>query len=98
MVCIQMPPSMDTDIIAPVEDLSKGKRKCPHFLWHGILARRKKRGRVLSHIEFNKTDLNCDGKFQNVKDSAFFLRKLNDELCRAYGLSVIENPKPSAKK
>ena len=26
------------------------------------------------------------------------LRRLNDELCRAHGLSVIENPKPSAKK
>ena len=43
-------------------------------------------------------NLNCDAKFQNVKNSAFILRRLNDELCKAHGLSVIENPKPSAKK
>ena len=53
---------------------------------------------IHTHIEFNSTNLNCDGKFQNVKDSAFILRELNDELCRSHGYSVIENPKPSAKK
>nr|WP_243152253.1 relaxase/mobilization nuclease domain-containing protein [Pseudoflavonifractor sp. 524-17] len=52
---------------------------------------------IHTHIEFNSTNLNCDGKFQNVKNSAFLLRKLNDELCRAHGLSVIERPKPRAK-
>lgn len=35
---------------------------------------------------------------EDHKDSAFILRRLNDELCRAHGLSVIENPKPSAKQ
>ena len=53
---------------------------------------------IHTHIEFNSTNLNCDSKFQNVKNSAFILRRLNDDLCRAHGLSVIENPKPSAKK
>ena len=54
---------------------------------------------IHTHIEFNSTNLNCDGKFRDVKRSALrVLRKLNDELCRAHGLSVIENPKPSAKK
>lgn len=54
---------------------------------------------IHTHIEFNSTNLNCDGKFRDVKQSALrVLRKLNDELCRAHGLSVIENPKPSAKK
>ena len=53
---------------------------------------------IHTHIEFNSTNLNCDGKFQNVKNSAFILRELNDEVCRAHGLSVIEKPKPSAKK
>lgn len=53
---------------------------------------------IHTHIEFNSTNLSCDGKFQNVKDSAFILRRLNDELCRAHGLSVIENPRPSAQK
>ena len=53
---------------------------------------------IHTHIEFNSTNLNCDAKFQNVKNSAFILRRLNDELCRAHGISVIENPKPRAKK
>lgn len=52
---------------------------------------------IHTHIEFNSTNLNCNAKFQNVKDSAFILRRLNDELCRAHGLSVIENPKKKAK-
>ena len=53
---------------------------------------------IHTHIEFNSTNLNCDAKFQNVKNSAYILRRLNDELCRAHGLSVIKDPKPSAKK
>ena len=53
---------------------------------------------IHTHIEFNSTNLNCDGKFRDVKRSAMLLRQLNDELCRAHGYSVIENPKPSAKK
>ena len=53
---------------------------------------------IHTHIEFNSTNLNCDAKFQNVKNSAFILRRLNDELCRAHGISVMENPKPRAKK
>ena len=52
---------------------------------------------IHTHIEFNSTNLNCDAKFKNVKDSAFILRRLNDELCYAHGLSVIENPKKKAK-
>lgn len=53
---------------------------------------------IHTHIEFNSTNINCDGKFKNVKNSYLVLRQLNDDLCRAHGLSVIENPKPSAKK
>ncbi len=53
---------------------------------------------VHTHIEFNSTNLNCDGKFENVYNSAFLLRQLNDEICKAHGLSVIENPKESAKQ
>ena len=56
------------------------------------------RAHIHTHIEFNSTNLNCDGKFRDVKRSAMLLRQLNDELCRAHGYSVIENPKPSAKK
>lgn len=52
---------------------------------------------IHTHIEFNSTNLDCDGKFKNVKDSALVLRRLNDELCKAHGLSIIEHPKRKAK-
>lgn len=48
---------------------------------------------IHNHIEFNSTNLECDGKFNNFKDSSFALRTLNDKICREHGLSVIENPK-----
>lgn len=48
---------------------------------------------IHTHIEFNSTNLDCDGKFNNFKNSAFALRELNDKLCREHGLSVIEHPK-----
>lgn len=53
---------------------------------------------VHSHIEFNSTNLNCDGKFNNYKNSAFVLRGLSDELCCNYGLSVIEHPKDRGQR
>lgn len=64
-----------------------------------VVATHVDKAHIHTHIEFNSTNLNCDGKFRDVKRSALrVLRKLNDDLCRAHGLSVIENPKPSAKK
>ena len=63
-----------------------------------VVATHVDKAHVHTHIEFNSTNLNCDGKFRDVKRSALLLRQLNDELCKAHGLSVIENPKPSAKK
>lgn len=53
---------------------------------------------VHSHIEFDSTNLNCDEKFVNVKNSYLVLRRLNDELCRTHGLSVIEEPWQRAKQ
>ena len=50
---------------------------------------------IHNHIEFNSTNLECDGKFENVKDSVKVLRKLNDKICQAHGLSI---PKPKRKK
>ena len=52
---------------------------------------------IHTHIEFNSTNINCDGKFKNVKNSYLVLRRLNDDLCRAHGLSVIEHPKERTK-
>lgn len=62
-----------------------------------VVATHTDKRHIHTHIEFNSTNLNCDAKFQNIKNSAFILRRMNDELCRAYGLSVIENPKKKAK-
>ena len=57
-----------------------------------IVATHIDKGHIHNHIEFNSVNLDCDAKFQNVKDSAKILRRLNDEVCRAHGLSVIEKP------
>lgn len=62
-----------------------------------VVATHVDKAHIHNHIEFNSTNLDCTGKFQNVKNSAFILRRLNDELCKAHGLSVIENPKKRAK-
>ena len=63
-----------------------------------VVATHVDKAHIHTHIEINSTNLNCDGKLRDVKGSAMVLRRLNDELCKAHGLSVIENPKPSAKK
>lgn len=63
-----------------------------------VVATHVDQAHIHTHIEINSTNLDCDGKLRDVKRSAFVLRRLNDELCRAHGLSVIEAPKPSAKK
>ena len=48
---------------------------------------------IHNHVEFNSTNLECDGKFNNFYNSALALRRLNDQICREYGYSVIEKPK-----
>lgn len=48
---------------------------------------------IHNHVEFNSVNLECDGKFNNFKNSSFALRKLNDQICREHGYSVIEKPK-----
>lgn len=50
---------------------------------------------IHNHIEFNSTNLECDGKFQNVRDSVEVLRGMNDTICQAHGLSV---PSPERKR
>lgn len=53
---------------------------------------------IHTHIEFNSTNLDCNGKFNNFKNSAFALRELNDKLCREHGLSIIEHPKERGQR
>ncbi len=45
---------------------------------------------IHNHIEINSTNLECDGKFKNVKDSVNVLRRINDKICLAHGLSIPE--------
>lgn len=51
------------------------------------------REHIHTHIEFNSTNLECTGKFRNVKNSYLLLQKISDRLCQEHGLSVISSPK-----
>lgn len=51
------------------------------------------REHIHTHIEFNSTNLECTGKFRNVKNSYLLLQKISDRLCKEHGLSVISSPK-----
>ncbi len=62
----------------------RGLCKSASVMWQG--------GTFLLY-EFNSTDLDCMGKIRNPKNSYILLRQINDELCKAHGLSVIEKPK-----
>lgn len=53
---------------------------------------------IHNHVEFNSVNLDCDGKFNNFKNSSFALRELNDRLCLEHGYSVIENPKARGQR
>lgn len=53
---------------------------------------------VHNHVEFCSVNLDCDGKFNNYKNSSFALRELNDRLCREHGYSVIEDPKARGQR
>ena len=63
-----------------------------------VVATHVDKAHIHTHIELNSTNLNCDLKFVNSFNSYLILRRLNDEICRAHGFSVIENPKPSTKE
>lgn len=52
---------------------------------------------IHNHIIFNSTNLDCDRKFNNKKNSYETVRKISDELCQEYALSIIENPNPKGK-
>ena len=67
----------------------KFTRGCHQF----VVSTHTDKSHIHNHIEFNSTNLNSDGKFNNVKDSARALQKLNDRICREHGYSVIEDTK-----
>ena len=53
---------------------------------------------IHSHIYYNSTNLDCNGKFNNFLWSAIALRRLSDLICVENGLSIIRNPKPGKGK
>ena len=61
-----------------------------------VVATHVDRAHIHSHIEFNSTNLDCDGKF-HLRQSARVLQRLNDEICREHGLSVIEKKQKNPK-
>lgn len=55
-----------------------------------VVCTHEDKAHIHNHIEINSTNLECDGKFENVKDSVKVLRRINDRICLAHGLSVPE--------
>lgn len=60
-----------------------------------VVCTHEDRAHIHNHIEINSTNLECDGKFKNVKDSVKVLRRINDRICLAHGLSI---PEPKREK
>ena len=60
-----------------------------------IVATHIDKAHIHNHVIFNSTNLDCNRKFVNFKNSSFAVRKLNDLICLENGLSVIDDPKPS---
>jgi len=60
-----------------------------------IVATHTDKKHIHNHIIFNSTAINCDRKFNDFKRSGKTVRRISDLLCVQYGLSIIENPKPS---
>jgi len=60
-----------------------------------IVATHIDKSHVHNHIIINSTNLDCTRKFRDVKQSGRVIRRISDNICLEYGLSVVENPKPS---
>ena len=63
-----------------------------------IVSTHTDKAHIHNHVEFNSTNLECDGKFNNFYNSALILRRLNDQICREHGYSVIEKPKARGQR
>ena len=63
-----------------------------------LVATHVDKAHIHNHVEFNSTNLECDGKFNNFYNSALILRRLNDQICREHGYSVIEKPKARGQR
>lgn len=56
-----------------------------------VLATHIDKGHVHNHIIFNQTSFVDHKKFRQTKGSFYHMREINDNLCKSYGLSVIES-------
>ena len=60
-----------------------------------IVATHIDKAHIHNHIIFNSTTIDSTRKFHNPLRSDRIIRRISDQICLEYGLSVIENPKPS---
>ena len=66
--------------------------------YEGVVATHLNTGCLHNHYVINSVSLNGGTKFNDCLESYYNLRKISDDLCREYGLSVIENPKKRSHK
>ena len=59
-----------------------------------IVATHEDKHHIHNHIVFDSVNLDCMRKFRNPMRSNKVIRRISDQICLEYGLSVIENPKP----
>lgn len=62
-----------------------------------VVATHLNTGCLHNHYVLNSVSYIDGKKYYDTKDSYAHLRKISDELCREYGLSVIENPKKQSR-
>lgn len=62
-----------------------------------IVATHVDKAHIHNHICFNSTNLDCNGKFNNRKNTYKIIQQLSDKLCKEKELSVIENPNPKGE-
>ncbi len=92
--------SFKPDEITPQEANALGYKLAMEFTGGNhqfVVCTHTDREHIHNHIEFNSTSLECDRKFRNVKDSYLVIQKINDKICKDYGLSVVENPTGKGK-
>jgi len=63
-----------------------------------IVATHTDKAHIHNHIIVSAVAVSCDKKFRDFIRSGRAVRRISDLLCLEYGLSVIENPKPSKGK
>ena len=66
--------------------------------YEGVVATHLNTGCLHNHYVINSVCVRDGLKYNDCLESYYNLRKISDDLCREYGLSVIENPKNRSHK